>query len=63
MVYRLQDHVTRILNGAGTDCDGLYSFQGVSGFQVNVAAVDSCGLWHRRLGHPLQSLLFHLSGC
>ncbi|CAA7043512.1 unnamed protein product [Microthlaspi erraticum] len=53
----LQDRVMRMLIS-----DGLYFFRGVFGFQVNVAVVESRGLWHRRLGHPSQSVLSHLSG-
>ncbi|KAG7572620.1 GAG-pre-integrase domain [Arabidopsis suecica] len=56
------DRSTRMLIGAGDECDGVYLFRGAMVGQANsVTSLGNCELWHRRLGHPSLSTFSHLS--
>lgn len=56
----------RTLIGAGEEREGVYYFTGVSAARVHKASKDvgsSEVLWHRRLGHPSDSVLLYLPEC
>lgn len=58
----MQDRSSRILIGAGIECDGIYYFREVFSFQANSAGrLSGRELWHRRLGHPAKSVLSSLA--
>ncbi|KAH9705237.1 retrovirus-related pol polyprotein from transposon RE1 [Citrus sinensis] len=47
------DHITRMLIGAGEQRGGLYYFRDIgSATALSSVANRACDLWHRRLGHP-----------
>ncbi|KAH9705236.1 retrovirus-related pol polyprotein from transposon RE1 [Citrus sinensis] len=49
----IQDHITRMLIGAGEQRGGLYYFRDIgSATALSSVANRACDLWHRRLGHP-----------
>lgn len=56
------NHMTRTLIGAGEWEHGLLFFRGVPKVKINVVdGMASIDIWLKRLAHPLEKVLRHLS--